>query len=111
MTADQDYRAARVARHAQAEREARGDTRREIVRVVVMIAFWVACGLFLLGMALHVTDRAIGMAFWGGGHAVWIGGVATAIHSGYRRAEAAGDARCLPRGGPGHAIALERPGP
>jgi hypothetical protein len=91
MTADQDYRAARVARHARAEREARGDTRREIFRVVVMIAFWVACGLFLLGMALHVTDRSIGMAFWWAGHAVWIGGVASAIHSAYRRGEERGD--------------------
>jgi hypothetical protein len=86
-----DFRAARVARHEQAEREARRDTRREMLRVMALIAFWVACGLFLIGMALHVTDRAVGMAFWWGGHAVWIGGVAGAIHSAYRRGEARGD--------------------
>ena len=42
-------------------------------------------------MALHVTDHTIGMAFWWAGHIVWIAGVASAIHSGYRRGEARGD--------------------
>jgi hypothetical protein len=91
LTPDDDYRAERVVRYAQAEREARRDTRREMLRVMGMIAFWVACGLLLIGMALHVTDHAIGMAFWWAGHAVWIGGVASAIHTAYRRGEARGD--------------------
>lgn len=81
----------RVARHLEAEREARRDTRREMLRVLGMIMFWVACGLALIGMAFHVNDHTIGMAFWWAGHAVWIGGVASAIHSAYRRGEARGD--------------------
>jgi hypothetical protein len=91
MSTPDEYRAARVARHAEAERDARRDTRREMLRVMAMIAFWVACGLVLIGMALHVTDRTIGLAFWWGGHVVWIGGVASAIHSAYRRGEERGD--------------------
>jgi hypothetical protein len=91
MPTPDDHRAARVARHAEAERDARRDTRREMLRVMAMIAFWVACGLVLIGMALHVTDRTIGLAFWWGGHVVWIGGVASAIHSAYRRGEERGD--------------------
>ena len=91
MPTPQDYRKERVARHAEAEREARRDTRREMLRVMAMIAFWVACGLFLIGMAMHVTDHTIGMAFWWAGHAVWIGGVASAITIAYRRGEERGD--------------------
>jgi hypothetical protein len=91
MPMPQEYRDALIEKHSRAEREARRDTRREMLRVMGMIAFWVACGLFLLGMALHVTDRTIGMAFWWAGHIVWVGGVASAIHSAYRRGEARGD--------------------
>ena len=86
-----ELQAERVARHLEAERAARRDTRHEMLRVLALIVFWVACGLALIGMAFHVSDRAIGMAFWWGGHAVWIGGVASAIHSAYRRGEARGD--------------------
>jgi fatty acid desaturase len=86
-----EYQAERVARHAEAEREARRDTRREMLRVMAIIAFWTVCGLALIGMAFHVSDHTIGMAFWWGGHIVWIGGVASAIHSAYRRGEARGD--------------------
>jgi hypothetical protein len=87
----QEYRDALIEKHARSEREARRDTRREMVRVVATIAFWVLCGLGLMGTALHVTDRTLGMAFWWGGHAVWIGGVAGAILSAYRRGEQRGD--------------------
>lgn len=86
-----DYRVERVARHAKAEREARRDTRREMLRVMGIIAFWTVGGLALIGMGFHVTDRTIGMAFWWGGHITWIGGVASAIHTAYRRGEARGD--------------------
>jgi hypothetical protein len=91
MPTPDEYQAARVARHAQSERDARRDTRREMLRVMGLIAFWVVCGLSLIGMALHVTDRTIGMAFWWSGHIVWIAGVASAIHSAYRRGEERGD--------------------
>ena len=91
MPMPQEYRDALIQKHARAEREARRDTRREMLRVMAIIVFWVACGLFLIGMALHVTDHTIGMAFWWAGHIVWVAGVASAIHSGYRRGEARGD--------------------
>lgn len=91
MPMPQEYRDALIEKHTRAEREARRDTRREMMRVLALIVFWVACGLGLIGMALHVTDRSIGLAFWYGGHAVWIGGVASAIHSAYRRGEQRGD--------------------
>ena len=91
MPMPQEYRDALVEKHARAERAARRDTRREMLRTIGAIAFWVACGLVLIGMALHVTDRTIGMAFWWGGHIVWIGGVASAILVAYRRGEKRGD--------------------
>ncbi len=91
MPMPQEYRDALIEKHERAEGEARRDTRREMIRVMLTIAGWVACGVGLLGMALHVSDRQVGMVFWWGGHAVWIGGVASAIHSAYRRGEARGD--------------------
>jgi hypothetical protein len=91
MPMPQEYRDALVEKHARAEREARRDTRREMLRVMALIAFWSLCGLALIGMAFHVTDRTIGRAFWLGGHIVWIAGVASAIHSAYRRGEQRGD--------------------
>ena len=91
MPMPQEYRDALIDKHARAEREAKRDTRREMLRVVALIVFWVACGLFLLGMAMHVTDRMIGMAFWWACHIVWVAGVAGAIFSAYRRGEQRGD--------------------
>ena len=91
MPMPQEYRDALIEKQARSEREARRDTRREMLRALLLIAFWVACGLALIGMALHVTDRTIGMAFWWGGHIVWIGGVASAILDAYRRGEERGD--------------------
>ncbi len=91
MPMPQEYRDALVEKHERSEREARRDTRREMLRTIAAILFWVACGLALMGMALHVSDHTIGMAFWWGGHAVWIGGVTAALLSAYRRGEQRGD--------------------
>jgi hypothetical protein len=90
MPRSDEYRAL-IEKNERADREARRDTRREMLRVMGMIAFWVACGLALIGMALHVTDHTIGMAFWWAGHIVWVAGVASAIHIAYRRGEQRGD--------------------
>ena len=91
MPMPQEYRDALVETHAGCARVARRVSRRELLRAMAMIAFWVLCGLALIGMALHVTDRTIGMAFWWGGHIVWIAGVTSAILSAYRRGEERGD--------------------
>ena len=91
MPIPEEYRAALVKRHARSEREARGDTRREMGRTLGLIALWTACGLGLLGMAFHVTDATIGRAYFLAGHIVWIAGVAGALHSAYRRGEQRGD--------------------
>ena len=91
MPMPQEYRDALVAKHTRAEREARRDIRREMLRTIAAIVFWVTGGLFLLGMALHVSDRTIGMAFWWAGHIVWVAGVASAVFSAYRRGEQRGD--------------------
>ena len=85
------YRDALVAKHAAAERVARGDLAREMLRCVGHILFWVACGLALLGLALHNDDRTVGMMYWWAGHAVWIGGVTGALLAAYRRGERRGD--------------------
>jgi hypothetical protein len=91
MPMPQEYRDALIEKHERAEREARRDTRREMLRVVGMIVFWVACGLGFIGLALHSTDHAVGMMLWWAGHIVWIGGVASAVFDAYRRGERRGD--------------------
>jgi hypothetical protein len=91
MPMSEEERQDRVERYARSEREARGDTRREMLRAVAIITFWTACGLALIGMALHVSDATIGRAFWLGGHIVWIAGVASTLLSAYRRGEQRGD--------------------
>ena len=91
MPMSPEERQARVDRYARSEREARRDTLREIFRAAAIITFWTACGLALIGMALHVSDATIGRAFWLGGHTVWIAGVAATLLSAYRRGEQRGD--------------------
>jgi fatty acid desaturase len=91
MPMSADERQARVERYARSESEARRDTRRDMLRTLGVIAFWSACGLALIGMALHVSDATIGRAFWLGGHIVWIAGVAATLLSAYRRGEQRGD--------------------
>lgn len=91
MPMPQESREARVERFARSEREARRDTRREMLRTMAFIGAWTACGLALIGMALHVSDATTGRAFWLGGHIVWIAGVASALLSAYRRGEQRGD--------------------
>jgi fatty acid desaturase len=86
-----DERKARVERYARSEREARRDTRREMLRALAVIAFWTFCGLALIGMALHVSDATTGRALWLGGHIVWIAGVAATLLAAYRRGEQRGD--------------------
>ena len=84
-------RQARMERHARSEREARRDTLHEMFRAAAVITCWTACGLALIGLALHVTDAMTGRALWLGGHIVWIAGVASALLSAYRRGEERGD--------------------
>lgn len=91
MPMPKEYREELVKSHERSERQARGDTRREMARTLGLIVFWTACGLALIGMAFHVTDATIGKAYFLGGHVVWVGGVAAALHSAYRRGEQRGD--------------------
>lgn len=91
MPLPQEYRDELVATHAAAERLARFDSTREFLRTAGHILFWVACGLALLGLALHSDERAIGMMYWWAGHAVWVGGVTGALLAAYRRGERRGD--------------------
>jgi hypothetical protein len=91
MPMPRKYLDAQIESRARSERDARRETTRDMLRAMGHIAFWVSCGLALLGLALHTDDHTVGMMFWWAGHAVWIGGVAGALLAAYRRGERRGD--------------------
>lgn len=91
MPMPRKYLDEQMAGRERAEHEARRETTRDLLRACSHILFWVLCGLALLGLALHTDDRTVGLAFWWGGHAVWVGGVSWAILAAYRRGERRGD--------------------
>lgn len=80
-----------IAKHEEAHRASTGDTFRDLLLTCGHLAFWVACGLVLLGMALHTTDPSWGHIMWLAGHAVWIPGVLFSLLAAYRRGEKRGD--------------------
>jgi hypothetical protein len=85
------YRDELIAKHERAHLAARGDTLRDLVRTGGHLAFWVACGLSLIALALHTTNLALGMVFWWAGHAVWLAGVGFSLLAAYRRGVLRGD--------------------
>jgi hypothetical protein len=91
MPIPKEHYDALIQSHAKSERSARRATRRDMLRTMGHLAFWVVCGLGLFGFAFHTTDHAVGMMFWWAAHAVWIGGVTTALLAAYRRGEQRGD--------------------
>ena len=80
-----------IASHELAHRDARNDTFWDLLKTGGHLAFWVACGLAFLGLALHTTDASWGRIFWIGGHLVWISGVLFSLLAAYRRGEQRGD--------------------
>lgn len=83
--------AEQIERHRVAEREARRDTRRALLRASGEMVLWTCCGLFLIGMAFHTFDIQFGVIYWWLGFTVWVGGVTLAILSAYRRGKERGD--------------------
>ena len=80
-----------IAKHEAAHKEAKSDTLRDLLMTCGHLAFWVLCGLALLGMALHSTDPSWAGIFWKAGHLVWIAGVLFSLLAAYRRGEKRGD--------------------
>lgn len=74
-----------------AEREVDRAYWRELIRVCIEMFAWTALGLFLLGMAFHVTDVKTGMVYFYAGQVVGAGGVVWSIYAAYRRGEIRGD--------------------
>ena len=91
MPLPEKYRRQLAETHAAAEREARKDHWRAWARVLGEIAFWSLLGLFLIGLALHTSGFELGIVYWYAGNIVWVGGVAAAVLSSYRRGEERGD--------------------
>ena len=91
MPLPQRYRDQLVANAAAAHKEATSETRRDLLRTVGHLAFWVACGLALIGMAWHTTDQQAGRILWYAGCTVWISGVSFSLLACYRRGERRGD--------------------
>ena len=80
-----------IAKHELAHRAAKGDTFRDLLKTSGHLAFWVACGLAFIGMALHTSDPGWGRIMWLAGHTVWIAGVLFSLLAAYRRGEKRGD--------------------
>jgi hypothetical protein len=80
-----------IAAHEAAHRSAQRDTFRDLLKTCGHLAFWVACGLCFIGLALHTTDASWGRILWLTGHTVWIAGVLFSLLAAYRRGEARGD--------------------
>lgn len=80
-----------IAKHEAAHRSAQRDTSWDLLKTCGHLAFWVACGLGLLGMALHTHDPGWGRIYWLAGHTVWIAGVLFSLLAAYRRGEKRGD--------------------
>lgn len=85
------YLDAQIESRQRSEREAGRETRRDLLRACAHIAFWVVCGMALLGLALHSADPLIGRVFWLAGQTVWLGGVMFSLLGAYRRGERRGD--------------------
>ena len=79
------------AERAEAEREAKRITRRELLRACLETVAWCALGLSIMFFAFYVTDVALGKAFLYGGMGIGYAGMAYAILSAYRRGEQRGD--------------------
>ena len=80
-----------IAKHEVAHRAAQHDTFWDLLKTCGHLAFWVACGLGLLGMALHTRDVAWGGIYWLAGHTVWIAVVLLSLLAAYSRGEKGGD--------------------
>jgi hypothetical protein len=79
------------AERAEAERDARRVTRRELLRACLEVVAWCALGLVIMFFAWYVNDVQLGKAFLYGGMGVGYGGMAYAIITAYRRGEQRGD--------------------
>jgi hypothetical protein len=91
MPMPRKYRDELIAKHESADRAAKGEAFRDLLRTCGHLVFWVLCGLTALGLALHATNRTIGMVYWWGGHAVWLSGVSFSLLAAYRRGVLRGD--------------------
>lgn len=80
-----------IVRNEAAHRAALADARRDLLRTMGHLAFWVLCGLALFAWAFHVTDHTVGMIFWWAAHVVWVAGVSFTLLAAYRRGEKRGD--------------------
>lgn len=91
MPMPQRYRDEQVEGRRRSEHDAGRETRRDMLKACGHIAFWVVCGLSLIGLALHTDDPVIGRVFWLAGQTVWLAGVSFALLAAYRRGERRGD--------------------
>lgn len=80
-----------VERHAEAERLAEKDTRREWVRVLAQILLWTTLGLIGIGLALHAYDVDLGWVCWWAGAFVWVAGWCLTMITAYLRGVSRGD--------------------
>ncbi len=80
-----------IARNVRAERGARGDFWRDLLRTALHLAFWVMAGFSLIAFSAHTTNQEIGKLLFMAGQLVWLSGVLFALLAAYRRGEKRGD--------------------
>ena len=76
---------------AEAEREARRETWRDLARTLLAVVGWCGLGLAIMFFAWYVNDRVLGKAFLWGGMGVGYAGMAYTLLAAYRRGERRGD--------------------
>lgn len=81
----------RVERGERLHRLAERDARRDLYRTCLKMAFWVLCGLALIGLSFHSSDLESGRIFFLAGKIVWIGGLSYTLLAYYRRQVHRGD--------------------
>ena len=82
----------RIARERlTAEREVSRMYTWELIKVCAQCIGSCVAGMALLGLAMHVTDRQIGMIFWWGGFIVGYSGITLSLARAYLRGVERGD--------------------
>lgn len=80
-----------VEQHAQAERRAEQDKRREWIRVLAQIFLWTTLGLVGIALAFHAYDESLGWVYWWAGAFVWVAGWCVTTITAYLRGVRRGD--------------------
>ena len=91
MPIPEEIREELAAKRAAEHRQATGDTRRDLLRSCLEVAFWGALGTVILLSSFHVSSYPVGRILFWAGLGIGNGGMMFSILAAYRRGEKRGD--------------------